>query len=130
DDLPLETISGEPNNLRVSESAIFGKKGAEVVLERVHAGERVSLRRIRVRKGEYDDDDSTYAIDDPTDRLVVGAVVHRNERDEAFLTELYAKLGAFHGDLVRAPRTLQDVRVLLYWAAVMLDAPLCQGDVK
>jgi hypothetical protein len=25
---------------------------------------------------------------------------------------------------------LQDVRVLLYWAAVMLDAPLCQGDVK
>ena len=41
-----------------------------------------------------------------------------------------ARLGAFHDDLMRAPRTLQDVRVLLYWTAVMLDAPLCRGAVK
>jgi hypothetical protein len=54
----------------------------------------------------------------------------RSVRDEAFLTELYDKLGSFHDDLLRAPRTLQDARVLLYWTAAMLNAPLCQGDVK
>jgi hypothetical protein len=74
--------------------------------------------------------DELVHIDDVTDRLRPGSVAHRSERGEAFLTELYDKLGSFHDDLLRAPRTLQDARVLLYWTAAMLDAPLCQGDVK
>ena len=69
-------------------------------------------------------------VDDATDRLKPGSEVHEAERSEAFFIELYEKLGSFHDDLVRAPRTLQDVRVLLYWTAAMLAAPLCQGDVK
>jgi hypothetical protein len=127
---PLEEVSGKPGDLRVPGEALFGTKGNEFVLKRVREGDRAALRRIRVRRVEYDEDSRTYAIEEPTDRLAPGAEVHRNDRDERFFAELYQKIGAFEDDLVRAPKTLQDVRTLLYWTAVMLDAPLCQGDVK
>ncbi|SFF11316.1 hypothetical protein SAMN02745121_07008 [Nannocystis exedens] len=70
------------------------------------------------------------AIEDPTDRLAPGALVHLNGRSERMLAELYRKVREFQHNLVQAPKTLKDVRVLLYWTAVMLDAPLCQGEVK
>jgi hypothetical protein len=123
-------VAGKAGALRVDDDAIFKSAGTTFLLERVAEGDRVSLQRIRVRVGERDEDDDTVEIEDPTDRLAPGASVHTTERSEGFLLELYQKLGAFHDDLVRAPRMIQDVRVLLYWAAVMLDAPLCQGDVK
>jgi hypothetical protein len=62
--------------------------------------------------------------------LMPDAEVHAVERSEEFITDLYALLGNFEADLMRAPRILGDVRVLLYWATAMLDAPRCQGDVK
>ncbi len=127
---PLEEVTGKPGELRVTGETIFGSRGDEFVLERVREGDRAALRRIRVRRDEYDEDAGTYAIEEPTDRLVPGAEVHRSDRDERFFAELYQKIGAFEDDLVRAPKTLQDVRTLLYWTAVMLDAPLCQGEVK
>jgi hypothetical protein len=130
DVLPIERIGGKPGDLNVSEASIFLGSGAPFVLERVREGERVVLRRVRVRVGDPDPDTGIQTIEDATDRLRPGAEVHQAERGEPFFNELYEKLGAFHEDLVRAPRTLQDVRMLLYWTAVMLDAPLCQGAVK
>ncbi|MCY1004440.1 hypothetical protein OV079_02420 [Nannocystis pusilla] len=127
---PIEEVEGEPDDLRISEGVIFGRKGAEFVLERVTEGERASLRRIRIHRGEYDEETETYRIEEPTDRLRPGGKVHTRIGDEPFLVELYQKLGTFYSDLERAPMILQDVRTLLYWTAVMLDAPLCQGDVK
>jgi hypothetical protein len=130
DVLPVERIGGKPGDLNVSETAIFIGSGPPFVLERVREGEQVVLRRVRVRVGEQDPDTGLQTIEDPTDRLRPGADVHQVERGESFFNELYEKLGRFHDDLVRAPKLLHDVRVLLYWATVMLDAPLCQGDVK
>jgi len=130
DVLPVERIGGKPGDLNVSEAAIFLGSGAPFVLERLREGERVVLRRVRVRVGDPDPDTGIQTIEDATDRLRPDAEVHQAERGEPFFNELYEKLGAFHEDLIRAPKTLQDVRMLLYWAAVMLDAPLCQGAVK
>ena len=117
--------------MRVPDEAIFRNDDAStVVLQRARQGERSILRRIRVRADEPDPQTGDVTIEDPTDRLAVADRVHRAERPESLLVDLYGKLGAFHDDLERAPKTLQDVRTLLYWAAVMLDAPLCQGEVK
>jgi hypothetical protein len=133
---PLGEVRGTPGRLRVNDLAIFSSQGAEFVLQRVVDGERASLRRVRITKKELQDD-GTYVIDDATDRLMPGADVHEKTGHEflpdhvADLIEgLYSRIGKFHDELVRAPRTLQDVRTLLYWTAVMLDAPLCQGQVK
>ena len=129
--LTLEQVAGRPGAMRVPEEAIFRDDDAVVfVLQRVGKGERAILRRIRVRADDPDRETGDVTIEDPSDRLTVADQVHRAERPESRLVDLYGKLGAFHDDLERAPRTLQDVRTLLYWAAVMLDAPLCQGDVK
>ncbi|MFY0533384.1 hypothetical protein [Nannocystis pusilla] len=57
-------------------------------------------------------------------------MIHYKGRSERVLAELYQKVRAFHHNLVRAPKALHDVRLLLYWTAAMLDAPRCQGDVK
>nr|WP_293177676.1 helicase-related protein [Nannocystis sp.] len=129
--LSLEQVAGRAGALRLPDEAIFREgDGSALVLQRLRQGERVVLRRIRVRVGEPDGDTGDVTIEDPTDRLSAGDDVHKAERSEQFLVDLYGKLGAFHDDLERAPKTLQDVRMLLYWAAVMLDAPLCQGEVK
>jgi len=130
--LTREQVAGRPGALRLPAEAIFhgDDNAGDFVLQRVHQGERWVLRRIRVRVGELDEDTDEMQVEDPSDRLASGDVVHPAERPEQFFVDLYGKLGAFHDDLERAPRTLQDVRTLLYWAAVMLDAPLCQGDVK
>lgn len=127
--LTVEEVVGAPGRLRVDPEVFFGPPGSEFVLQRVTQGERVSLRRIRIHKGE-EDTDGRFFIDDPTDRLMAGAVLHQHTEAAEFIEEAYARIGAFHDELVRAPRTLQDVRTLLYWTAVMLDAPLCQGQVK
>jgi hypothetical protein len=130
DELPLVKVSGRPGSLRVDEDAIFRTRGNTVVLERIASGESVTLRRIRVNVGEIDERTGQVAIEDATDRLMPDAEVHAVERSEEFITDLYALLGNFEADLMRAPRILGDVRVLLYWATAMLDAPRCQGDVK
>jgi hypothetical protein len=122
---------GRPGAMRLPEEAIFRDDDASaVVLQRVRKDERAILRRIRVRADEPDPETGDVTIEDPSGRLAVADQVHRAERPESLLVDLYGKLGAFHDDLERAPKTLQDVRTLLYWAAVMLDAPLCQGEVK
>ena len=128
--LTLEEVSGRPGAMVVPDEAIFHEDDHDFVLQRLRQGERVILRRLRVRVGDRDEDTGVTTIEEPTDRLTRGAEVHRAERTERFYVDLYGKLGSFHDDLERAPRTLQDVRTLLYWAAVMLDAPLCQGNVK
>ena len=130
--LTREQVAGRPGAPRVSAEAIFhdDDNAGDFVLQRVHQGDREVVRRVRVRVGELDEDTDEVQVEDPSERLSSGAIVHRAERPAQFFIELYGKLGAFHDDLERAPRTLQDVRTLLYWAAVMLDAPLCQGDVK
>jgi hypothetical protein len=128
--LTLEEVSGRPGAMVVPDEAIFHEDDHDFVLQRVRQGERVILRRLRVRVGDRDEETGVATIEEPTDRLTRGAEVHRAERTERFYVDLYGKLGSFHDDLERAPRTLQDVRTLLYWAAVMLDAPLCQGNVK
>ncbi len=130
--LTREQVAGRPGALRVSAEAIFhdDDNAGDFVLQRVHQGDREVVRRVRVRVGELDEDTDEVQVEDPTGSLASGAIVHRAERPEQFFIDLYGKVGAFHDDLERAPRTLEDVRTLLYWAAVMLDAPLCQGDVK
>ncbi len=128
--LTLEEVSGRAGALGVPDQALFGGATLPFILQRVWEGERYLMRRVRVVVGEHDDETDVTAIEDPTDRLTSGAMVHRAERTEAFFIDLYGKLGGFQDDLERAPKTLQDVRTLLYWAAVMLDAPKCQGDVK
>ncbi|MFY0531650.1 hypothetical protein [Nannocystis pusilla] len=116
---------------RIPETAIHDIGNHDTLLERVQEGDGYSLRRIRVERGdEDDDDDGTVSVDDPTDRLTAGALVHLRGRSERTLAELYGKVRAFHHNLTNAPKILQDVRVLLYWSAAMLDAPLCQGEVK
>jgi hypothetical protein len=69
DVLPIERIGGKPGTLNVSEAAIFLGSGAPFVLERVREGERVVLRRVRVRVGEPDPNTGIQTIEDPTDRL-------------------------------------------------------------
>jgi hypothetical protein len=128
--LTLEEVSGRSDALVVPDEAIFREDGAEFVLERVRQGEHFIVRRLRVDLGEHDEDTGTTQIEDPTGRLAPTAKLHRAERASRFFGDLYGKLGAFHEDLERAPRTLGDVRTLLYWSATMLDAPLCQGEVK
>src|SRR5690606_9312625 len=66
----------------------------------------------------------------PADRLRRGSEVFTGDLDEGLLDDLYRNLSEFEEGLRRAPRTLNDVRLLLYWAAAMLDAPRCQGEVK
>jgi hypothetical protein len=136
--VPVEEVEGTPGRLRVNDAAIFGSQGSEFVLQRVVDGERASLRRVRVTKKEAQGDDA-HIIDDATERLMPGAELHERteiltefsiEHAAEFIGSLYSRIGKFHDELVRAPRTLQDVRTLLYWTAVMLDAPLCQGQVK
>lgn len=130
-DLSREQVAGRPGALRLPAETIFHDDDAgDFVLQCVKQGERKVLRHVRVRVGELDEDTDEVQVEDPSDRLASGSEVHRADRPEQFFIELYDKLGAFHDDLERAPRTLQDVRTLLYWAAVMLDAPLCQGVVK
>ncbi len=130
--LARDQVAGRPGSLRLPAEAIFhdDDNAGDFVLQRVHQGEREVLRRIRVRVGELDEDTDEVRVEDPSGRLASGDTMHRADRPEQFFVDLYGKLGTFHDDLERAPRTLQDVRTLLYWAAVMLDAPLCQGDVK
>ncbi|MFY0531705.1 hypothetical protein [Nannocystis pusilla] len=121
----VEEVDG---NLRVFETAIHDIGQHDTLLERIQEGDAWSLRRIRIERGEQNDD-GTVTVDDPTDRLTTGALIHLRGRPRT-LTELYAKVRAFHHNLTHAPKILQDVRVLLYWTAAMLDAPLCQGEVK
>ena len=128
--LTLEQISGRPGTLVVPEEAIFRDNASAFVLQRVREGDRFVLHRIRVRVGEHDALTGTTTIEDRTDRLTRDANLHRADRTARFYDDLYSKLGAFHDDLERAPKALEDVRTLLYWSAVMLDAPLCQGEVK
>ena len=128
--LTLEDITGRPGALTVPSEAIFSEDNSDFILQRVRQGEHFIVRRIRIRTLEHDEETGVTTIEDPTDRLAPEATVHRAERTASFFVELYGKLGAFQEDLERAPRTLQDVRTLLYWSAVMLDAPLCQGQVK
>ncbi len=128
--LTLEDITGRPGALTVPSEAIFSEDNSDFILQRVRQGEHFIVRRIRIRTLEHDEETGVTTIEDPTDRLAPQATVHRAERAASFFVELYGKLGAFQDDLERAPRTLQDVRTLLYWSAVMLDAPLCQGEVK
>lgn len=130
EELPLVKVSGRPGSLRVDADAIFRNGGSSIVLERIPMGESVTVRRVRVDVGELDERTDQVAIEDTTDRLLPGAQVHAAERSEQLISDLYDILGAFEADLLRAPRILGDVRVLLYWATAMLDAPLCQGDVK
>jgi hypothetical protein len=111
--------------LRVPETALHDIGNHYTLLERVEDGHAYSLRRIRVERGEGEDH-GTVTVDDPTDRLTKGALVHLRGGNERTLAELYGKVRAFHHNLTRAPKILQDVRVLLYWTAAMLDAPLCQ----
>jgi hypothetical protein len=128
--LTLEDITGRPGALTVPSEAIFSEDNSDFILQRVRQGEHFIVRRIRIRTLEHDEETGVTTIEDPTDRLAPEATVHRAERAASFFVELYGKLGAFQEDLERAPRSLQDVRTLLYWSAVMLDAPLCQGQVK
>jgi hypothetical protein len=128
--LTLEDITGRPGALTVPSEAIFSEDNSDFILQRVRQGEHFIVRRVRIRTLEHDEETGVTTIEDPTDRLAPEATVHRAERAASFFVELYGKLGAFLEDLERAPRTLQDVRTLLYWSAVMLDAPLCQGEVK
>ena len=128
--LTLEQISGRPGTLVVPEEAIFRDNASAFVLQRVREGDRFVLRRIRVRVGEHDAQTGTTTIEDRTDQLTRDANLHRADRTARFYEDLYSKLGAFHDDVERAPKALEDVRTLLYWSAVMLDAPLCQGEVK
>lgn len=130
DEVPVVEVFGAPGQLQgLRVRALRCPLVIRFVLERVVHGERAAIRRIRVRR-EATPAATSLRSTIPTDRLQPGARVHTRARDEEFLGDLYQKIGAFHDDLVRAPRTLRDVRVLLYWTGVMLDAPLCQGDVK
>ena len=131
DVLPVVDVAGRAGALRVAEEAIFREsEGSELVLVRVRGRDgRAVVRRIRVHAGDPDANGEVL-LDEPTERLAFADQVHEAVRPASFFVELYGKLGAFQDDLERAPRTLQDVRTLLYWTAVMLDAPLCQGEVK
>ncbi|MBA3549166.1 MAG: hypothetical protein H0T76_22060 [Nannocystis sp.] len=128
--LTLADVTGRPGALVVPDEALFTEEDSDFVLERVREGGHFIVRRIRVRALTRDEETGTTVIEDPTDRLAPGASVHHAERPASFYAQLYGKLGAFQADLERAPRILEDVRTLLYWTAVMLEAPLCQGEAK
>jgi hypothetical protein len=104
--LPLVEVEGKPGALQVDADAIFDDGTSVFLLERVVSGERASLRRVRVQVGNKRDDDDMVTVKDPTDRLAPRADVHTAEREWAFIVELYEKLGAFHDDLVWAPKML------------------------
>ncbi len=130
DAFEVAEVHEEGGVLRVPENAIYTIGDHTTVLERVVEGDSASLRHIRVEPGDEVDEDGTVSVDDPTERLAAGALVHLRGSSEQELTELYRTIRAFHHNLVVAPKTLQDVRTLLYWTAVMLDTPRCQGEVK
>ena len=69
-------------------------------------------------------------VADPTDRLEPGTEVHDTNYPDVWLHQIYRNVNAFEDHLSAAPKRLTDVRTLLYWTAAMLDAPLCQGDIK
>ncbi|MCY1065620.1 SNF2-related protein [Nannocystis sp. RBIL2] len=118
--------------LRVPDEAIFDISNHETILERVQEGDVYSLRRHRLKDAvrQLPDEQGRVTVWDVKGDLLPGVLVHLRGRSERALEEVYKRVRAFHRNLVHAPKTLQDVRVLLYWTAAMLDAPLCQGDVK
>ncbi|MDC0721729.1 SNF2-related protein [Nannocystis bainbridge] len=154
-ELPLDEVKVvEPNDeVLVPEGVVFGDMRKEFVLERADDRGRASLRRIPIgmtvhllvnspmehaeaerrrafRPTVERADDERMLSFEHTGALDPRSLVHRRVRDARFITELYQKIGDFHDGLLRAPDTLRDVRVLLYWAAMMLGAPLCQGTAK
>jgi hypothetical protein len=119
-------VDEDDRGLLVPERAIHDD---DKVLERTDTGASASLRTIRIQVLQVEN--RVAILEDPTGRLHRGALVHvRGRGDDRDLPALYRQIRAFHHSLVAAPKTLQDVRLLLYWTAAMLDAPLCQGEVK
>ncbi|MEZ4450990.1 MAG: hypothetical protein R3B09_16025, partial [Nannocystaceae bacterium] len=127
DHFTVTRVKGEPGRLRVPRFAVQGQE-ERYVLVADPRGARPRRLWVRVRGDE--DEGGTLLIDDPAGHLEAGAEVFSGDVDEALLVELYKNLSEFEEGLRRAPRTLADVRLLLYWATAMLDAPLCQGEVK
>jgi len=100
------------------------------ILQRYHAGGRAMLRGIPVTVVSRDKAAATCVVEDPSGKLAVGSIIHHNNLSEEWLHLLYQKIDGFEEGLSQAARRLDDVRTLLYWTTAMLDAPLCQGDVK
>lgn len=100
------------------------------VLERHIREGRATLREIVVRVRGDATRPKWSIVSDATERLQPGAALHDNTHPDEFLRLLYRNINAFEDHLAEAPKRLADVRTLLYWTAAMLDAPLCQGEVK
>lgn len=100
------------------------------VLERHIRQGRATLREIVVRVRGDATRPKWSIVSDATERLQPGAALHDSTHPDEFLRLLYRNINAFEDHLAEAPKRLADVRTLLYWTAAMLDAPLCQGEVK
>jgi hypothetical protein len=100
------------------------------VLERHIREGRATLREVVVRVRGDATRPKWSIVSDATERLQPGAALHDNTHPDEFLRLLYRNINAFEDHLAEAPKRLADVRTLLYWTAAMLDAPLCQGEVK
>jgi predicted RNase H-like HicB family nuclease len=143
--VPITTISAGPSpvpadaaaaseTLVVPDSALRrmradGGVQATVLERRIREG-RASLREVVVRVRGDATRPKWSIVSDATGRLQPGATLHDNTHPDEFLRLLYSNINAFEDHLAEAPKRLADVRTLLYWTAAMLDAPLCQGEVK
>lgn len=129
--VPIATVSAgpTPGTLRVPDNALRRNAPVTVLERRVRHG-RATLREVVVSVRGKDPAPGWSIVADPTDRLEPGTAVHDTNYPDVWLHQIYRNVNAFEDHLVEAPKRLADVRTLLYWTAAMLDAPLCQGDVK
>jgi hypothetical protein len=129
--VPIATVSAgpSPGTLRVPDNALRRNEPVTVLERRVRNG-RATLREVVVSVRGKDTTPRWSIVADPTDRLEPGTEVHDTNYPDVWLHQIYRNVNAFEDHLSAAPKRLADVRTLLYWTAAMLDAPLCQGDIK
>jgi hypothetical protein len=129
--VPIATVSAgpSPGTLRVPDNALRRNEPVTVLERRVRHG-RATLREVVVSVRGKDTTPRWSIVADPTDRLEPGTAVHDTNYPDVWLHQIYRNVNAFEDHLTAAPKRLADVRTLLYWTAAMLDAPLCQGEIK
>jgi hypothetical protein len=129
--VPIATVNAgpAPGTLRVPDNALRRTEPVTVLERRVRHG-RATLREVVVSVRGKDTTPRWSIVADPTDRLEPGTAVHDTNYPDVWLHQIYRNVNAFEDHLTAAPKRLADVRTLLYWTAAMLDAPLCQGEIK
>lgn len=135
DHLRIETVEKSDAGLRIFHDAVFdientraGRFGYVVI----HSGAKPQLQLAKVRVVDEEEDGDYLIVEDLGGQLAVGIEIYGNQHDLGldFFRELFRRAGLFEDTLRRAPRLLSDVRALLYWTALLVEGPRCQGATK